>query len=423
VTIQLYAAKGNPAGAGQVPGSYLQSVVTINDIGGFAQAFPITILPAPGETISGGTSFILGANYALVTLLSDVLNGGWTAVNNVSGAALTDGPNDGFNYGRQSGVWTRAVPLGGGTMTGALVLNADPAVALGAATKQYADTKVAKSGDTMTGLLTLSANPTAALGAATKQYVDTRLPRSYLAGLTLSTPGASTTFSVAPGVTVDSTDVDMMTITTSWSKSTAAWVVGNGTGGFDGGTSFSPSTWYHVYVIKRPDTGVVDVAFSASASAPTTGGNIPAAYTLFRRIGAMKTNGSSQWTAFTQNGDEFLWLTPINDANGVASGLGTTARVLTVPTGVQVWAKFIGLMGYTSASVLAVFSPLDMGTQTPGTPVGFYHLSVSSNQSLGVMDLTVRTSTSASVNIALSAAGSIYYIATYGWIDRRGRDL
>src|SRR6516225_349658 len=87
VTIQLYAAKGNAAGAGQVPGSYLQSVVTINDIGGFAQAFPITILPAPGETISGGTSFLLGANYALVTLLSDVLNGGWTAVNNVSGAA------------------------------------------------------------------------------------------------------------------------------------------------------------------------------------------------------------------------------------------------------------------------------------------------------------------------------------------------
>ena len=65
-------------------------------------------------------------------------------------------------------------------MTGALVLSADPMVALGAATKQYVDNAVgsntayvAKSGSTMTGALILNANPTSSLGAATKQYVDT----------------------------------------------------------------------------------------------------------------------------------------------------------------------------------------------------------------------------------------------------------
>jgi len=42
---------------------------------------------------------------------------------------------------------------------------------------------VAKSGDTMTGLLLLSADPSAALGAVTKQYSDTKLP---LAGGTLT---------------------------------------------------------------------------------------------------------------------------------------------------------------------------------------------------------------------------------------------
>ena len=42
----------------------------------------------------------------------------------------------------------------GGTMTGALVLNADPSANLGAATKQYADLKVAKAGDALTGPLT-----------------------------------------------------------------------------------------------------------------------------------------------------------------------------------------------------------------------------------------------------------------------------
>jgi len=73
------------------------------------------------------------------------------------------------------------VAVAGDTMTGALVLNADPAVALGAATKQYVDavtsgsaaTYVELAGDTMTGALTLSADPTANLHSATKQYVDT----------------------------------------------------------------------------------------------------------------------------------------------------------------------------------------------------------------------------------------------------------
>lgn len=64
----------------------------------------------------------------------------------------------------------------GDTMTGSLVLNADPSAALGATTKQYTDslaaTKVSKSGDTMTGPLILSGNPTDPLGAATRQYVQ-----------------------------------------------------------------------------------------------------------------------------------------------------------------------------------------------------------------------------------------------------------
>jgi len=70
----------------------------------------------------------------------------------------------------------------GGTMTGALILNADPSVALGAATKQYVDAadalKVNKAGDTMTGLLVLSADPSANLGAATKQYADLKVAKA-----------------------------------------------------------------------------------------------------------------------------------------------------------------------------------------------------------------------------------------------------
>ena len=81
------------------------------------------------------------------------------------------------------------LPSTGGTMTGYLVLNANPIVNLGAATKQYVDSgdaaataianaALARAGGTMTGPIVLSGNPTADLQAAPKQYVDTFVPRS-----------------------------------------------------------------------------------------------------------------------------------------------------------------------------------------------------------------------------------------------------
>ena len=75
------------------------------------------------------------------------------------------------------------LPLVGGTLTGPLILAADPTAALGATTKQYVDTGVAAAnanaalrvplaGGTMTGALILSGPPTQSLQAATKAYVD-----------------------------------------------------------------------------------------------------------------------------------------------------------------------------------------------------------------------------------------------------------
>ena len=89
--------------------------------------------------------------------------GQWTKI-----ASVSDLTSFGANY----------LPLGGGTLTGALLLAADPGAALGAATKQYVDGKVSAApflplaGGTLTGLVTLSGPPTVPLHAATKAYVD-----------------------------------------------------------------------------------------------------------------------------------------------------------------------------------------------------------------------------------------------------------
>jgi hypothetical protein len=88
--------------------------------------------------------------------------------------------------------------LAGGTMSGTLVLNADPVDELDAATKQYADAidsalrsqlsgKLNLSGGTMTGNLLLNGEPTQGSQAATKRYVDS------VGGLKLNLTGGTLT--------------------------------------------------------------------------------------------------------------------------------------------------------------------------------------------------------------------------------------
>jgi len=60
--------------------------------------------------------------------------------------AYVEAPNDTNTYGRHALAWTPVLPIAGGNLTGPLVLQADPAVALGAATKQYVDNKVSTLG-------------------------------------------------------------------------------------------------------------------------------------------------------------------------------------------------------------------------------------------------------------------------------------
>ncbi|MDA9530336.1 hypothetical protein [Bradyrhizobium sp. CCBAU 25338] len=241
--------------------------------------------------------------------------------------------------------------------------------------------------------------------------------RGYLDGLTLSTAGSSSTFSVAPGVAVDDTNTDFMTLAAAISKTTSAWAVGNNNGALDAST-IANNTWYHVFEIKRPDTGVVDILISTSASSPT----MPTNYTLKRRIGAMKTNGSGQWTKFIQRGDEFLWDAMVNDTNAANPGTGSgSLYTLSVPSGVQVSATLAILWFNVSASVyLAVVSP-DTGTSVGANAQNSMLYSANSS-SPGSTGATVRTNTSGQVRAIASGASGSMYINTLGWIDRRGRD-
>ena len=129
---------------------------------------------------------------------------------------------------------SRYVAISGNTtITGTLILNADPVDNLEAATKQYVDTAITShdaehedvfvqiTGSTLTGPLMLHDDPINNLQASTKQYVDGRIANhniehasSYLA-LTGGALTGTTTISVAPSGSTDITNKQYVDTTIS----------------------------------------------------------------------------------------------------------------------------------------------------------------------------------------------------------------
>lgn len=234
---------------------------------------------------------------------------------------------------------------------------------------------------------------------------------NYLSGLTLSTIGASQdTVTIAAGVANDTTNTVLMNLASAISKKTGSWAVGTGNGGLDTG-AIAINTWYHFYLIERTDTGVVDVIFSLSASAPA----LPTNYTLYRRIGSLKTNGSSLWNLYTQSGDQFIWAISVNDNNSVTASRASIT--LTVPTGIIVTALFRANLANGSSNAV-IYTSLFETDQAPNA-TGLADLS-NANGGTCAGDFARLTNTSA--QIGGRGTGSLTpTLNTYGWIDTRGK--
>jgi hypothetical protein len=246
-------------------------------------------------------------------------------------------------------------------------------------------------------------------GASQIQSVN----RNYIAGLTLATAGGVATFTVSPGQFTDSTNVLSVKFPSTFTKTTGAFVAGTGNGALDTGT-IAANTWYHVHMISNAAGSSVDVIVSLSVTAPT----LPSGYTLFRRIGAMRTDGSSHWIAFIQNGDEFLWVSPPQDLGAITVTTAGALYTFNVPPGLKVNAILTILAGgaASSNSGLNAFSP----DQASGTVVQIYNTAAGAYSS---SNFNLRTNTSGQLYLNAVTANAIVSICTLGWIDRRGRDL
>lgn len=253
------------------------------------------------------------------------------------------------------------------------------------------------------------------------------LPRSYLAGLTLSRDSGDTDHDVniLPGECRDSTNKHDIVLTSEITKmlgpTGAGWVVGDNNGGLDGSESSAgtpdDSTTYHVHLIRRNDTGVVDVLLSESATAPA----LPTGYDVFRRIGAVITNGSANIIAFRQDGDWFQWDVPFDEvSNGtVASTGGTTLTLAQIPTGVKVRAV-VNVSNGTNSSAIYLYDPDVTGVQPGGTAPPIGHTGQGANEIHA--QATVMTNTSAQIIGKSSGTATDSSLTVTGWVDTRGRD-
>lgn len=111
----------------------------------------------------------------------------------------------------------------------------------------YADLKVAKAGDTMTGFLILHADPDSALKAATKQYVDAAIATAKSAVM----PSGSTTLFYS-----NTAPTGWTKLTTSALDNSALRIVSDGSGsGGNGGVTGGTATFNAVFGSSKSTAG------------------------------------------------------------------------------------------------------------------------------------------------------------------------
>lgn len=264
-----------------------------------------------------------------------------------------------------------------------------------------------------------------AIGGTGVLFNSAGIFRGMISGLTLSNNAGDATndIDIAVGIAAaQATPWGLMALTGALTKQLdAAWAVGSAAGMRASGAVIADTT-YFIFLIRRPDTGVVDVAADVSATGANVTANTNAAYTQMRRIGAIVRSGGAI-RAFKQFGDIFAWDVPISDVNTTNPGTSAVTRTLTVPIGIVVQAWFSNVESNVASDRDVLWTALDQTDTTPSTTLFSLRVAGAATVAIGV-ELYVKTNTSGQVRYRADAsgAGDITRVSTHGWVDRRGRD-
>lgn len=256
-------------------------------------------------------------------------------------------------------------------------------------------------------------------------YRRPRLDRSFLAGLGLANNGADADhdIDIAAGECRDGANAADMVLAAALTKRIdAGWAVGAGMGGLDTGV-VALDSWYHLWLIRRSDTGVVDALFSLSATAPT----MPGGYDAKRRLGAVLTDGAANIIGFIQAGDYFWWSSPVEDFAVNNPGTARVLRTMSTPGGLKLPAILTAFqVDAASQENEFIFTDPDGADIAPAN--GLAHIVItqlggeSDEDSSGTVMVMTDASSRVGTRATFSGASTQIRGATYGWIDRRGRD-
>ncbi len=247
-------------------------------------------------------------------------------------------------------------------------------------------------------------------------------PRAYLAGFTLSNDtDTDHDINITAGQCVDSGNVIDMILGSEITKQIdASWAVGDDAGGLSSSLTVANSTWYHVHAIIV--AGVVDVGFDTSVTAANLVTDHSA--TAFRRIGSVLTDGSANILGFTQVGDEFLWDAPVAEFNTANPGTSAVTQALTVPTGIQVIAKYAFDVRDSSpaGASFMLITAIDQTDTVPSETKKHLRTTVAGENAS--VEAHTRTDTSGQIRYRFSVSSADHDAigTTLGWLDRRGQD-
>ena len=254
-------------------------------------------------------------------------------------------------------------------------------------------------------------------------------PPRYLAGCELSNAAdADHDITIAIGSARDQSNAGNMDLASALTKQIdpiTGWAEGDNASGFPNALSLAADTWYYVFLIAKPD-GTTDGGFDVSPVAVNLLADAgPSGYTLYRRIGWVRTDATSNILAFRQIGDRFYWIDPgangldLSNASVVASE--STHALTYCPPSVRVQ------MNVTLAAATFVNAWLYETDRTTGT-VGqlgsiLPSIGVQAEAPLSVISAQVELFVDASTEFHSRGSGGTWPmdVQTMGWTDTRGR--
>ena len=256
----------------------------------------------------------------------------------------------------------------------------------------------------------------------------TGLPLNYLSGLGLSLDtDTEHDILVAVGECRGAADDGDMILGTVFTKQiNLDWAEGDDGGGLASGArslADTPNvdTWYHFFVVgKSADSSAVDGGFDTSIVATNLLSDA-STYDLYRRIGAVLVDGSSNILGFSMfrypSGlTEVLWDDPPVDQYDTTIGTTHKNYTLSTPLGVQVMAIIRTAANPGQAYVITLNS-IDHDDETVTDIGATGPLSDLRGSTGGRNTMQVRTNTSSEIRAVSNNASADVAIATLGWLE------